>query len=420
METEMKKWNQQYHDKFKRHSLINQVWNEKNLEEAWERVKANKGSAGIDGITIEQFEQNLPQNLAEIQRLLKEKRYEPKPVKRVFIPKDNGKTRPLGIPTVRDRVVQQALKNVLEPIFEEIFLPQSHGCRPNTDAHAAIRKAEAFFEAGYHWVADADIEGFFDHVDHQILMDLVCERVSDGRVLSLVESFLKSGIMNEGIFEESTEGTPQGGNLSPLLANIYLNHFDRRMGDYGFLLLRYADDIVIFCKYEWEAEDALKRAREILESELKLRLSPEKTKIVHARKKGLEFLGFHFNGRWRRPRDKARKKFKSEIKHRTRRQQPKSIEMVIESINPIIRGWGNYFKGGTVKKLFGELDGYIRGRLRSFQAKRRTLKILIFSTHPAEFTRMGLVSLSALLNESTSCKGIRRTKAVYGKPVRTV
>ena len=160
--------------------------------------------------------------------------------------------------------------------------------------------------------------------------------------------------------------------------------------------------------------------KEILEGELKLKLSPEKTKIVHARKKGVEFLGFHFNGRWRRPRDKAKKKFKSAIKHRTRRQQPKNLEMVIESLNPIIRGWGNYFKGVTVKKLFGELDGYIRGRLRSFQAKRRTLKILIFSTHPAEFTRMGLVSLSALLNESTSCKGIRRTKAVYGKPVRTV
>jgi group II intron reverse transcriptase/maturase len=158
--------------------------------------------------------------------------------------------RPLGIPTVRDRVVQQALKNVLEPIFEEIFLPQSHGYRPNTNAHAAVRKAEAYLEKGYHWVVDADIEGFFDHVDHQILMDLVCEKVSDGRVLSLVESFLKSGVMNEGVFEESVEGTPQGGNLSPLLANIYLNHFDRRMGDYGYLLLRYADDIVIFCKFD--------------------------------------------------------------------------------------------------------------------------------------------------------------------------
>jgi group II intron reverse transcriptase/maturase len=246
----MKKWNQQYHDKFKRHTLIFQVWDEKNLERAWKQVKANKGSAGIDDITIEQFEQNLQQNLAEIQRLLKENRYVPKPVKRVFIPKGNGKMRPLGIPTVRDRVVQQALKNVLEPIFEEIFLPQSHGYRPNTNAHAAVRKAEAYLEKGYHWVVDADIEGFFDHVDHQILMDLVCEKVSDGRVLSLVESFLKSGVMNEGVFEESVEGTPQGGNLSPLLANIYLNHFDRRMGDYGYLLLRYADDIVIFCKFD--------------------------------------------------------------------------------------------------------------------------------------------------------------------------
>src|SRR3990172_9165190 len=155
METEMKKWNQQYHDKFKKHSLINQVWNEKNLEKAWERVKANKGSAGIDNISITEFEQNLTQNLTEIQRLLKENRYVPKPVKRVFIPKDNGKMRPLGIPTVRDRVVQQALKNTLEPIFEEIFLPHSHGYRPNTDAHAAVRNAEAFINSGYHWLVDA-------------------------------------------------------------------------------------------------------------------------------------------------------------------------------------------------------------------------------------------------------------------------
>ncbi|CAG0965513.1 partial Group II intron-encoded protein LtrA, partial [Methanosarcinales archaeon] len=374
----MKKWNQQYHDKFKAFALIHKVWDQKNLEKAWKSVKANRGSAGNDRITIEQFEQNLPQNLTEIKRLLKEKRYEPSPVLRVLIPKDNGKMRKLGIPTVRDRVVQQALKNVLEPIFEEIFLPQSHGYRPNTNAHAAVRKGEAYLERGYHWVVDADIEGFFDHVDHQILMDLVCEKIADGRVLSLIESFLKSGIMNEGIFEESNEGTPQGGNLSPLLSNIYLNHFDRRMGDCGYLLLRYADDIVIFCKFESDAQDALKRAKEILEDELKLKLSPEKTKIINARKKGVEFLGFHFNGRWKRPRDKARKRFREEIKRRTRRQQPKNLEMVIESINPVIRGWGNYFKGGTVKKSFEELDGYIRGRLRSFVAKRRTLKILVF------------------------------------------
>lgn len=420
METEMKKWNQQYHDKFKEYALIHQVWNEKNLEKAWKKVRANKGSAGIDRITIEQFEENLPQNLAEIQRLLKEKRYVPDPVLRVQIPKDNGKMRKLGIPTVRDRVVQQAVKNVLEPIFEEIFLPQSHGYRPNTDAHAAVRKAEAYLERGYHWVVDADIKGFFDHVDHQILMDIVCEKVADGRVLSLIESFLKSGIMNEGVFEDSIEGTPQGGNLSPLLSNIYLNHFDRRMGDYGYLLLRYADDIVIFCKYEWEAEDALKRAKEILEGELKLTLSPEKTKIVHARKKGVEFLGFHFNGRWRRPRDKAKKKFKAEVKRRTRRQQPINLETVIRFLNPVIRGWGNYFKVGTVKKLFAELDGYIRGRLRSFKAKRRTWKTILYTLPQSELKKMGLISLSSLLNESVSCKGKSQTKAAYGKTVRAV
>jgi len=187
---------------------------------------------------------------------------------------------------------------------------------------------------------DADIEGFFDHVDHKILMDLVCELVSDGRVLSWIESILKSGIMNEGVFEESKEGTPQGGNLSPLLANIYLNHFDRRMGEYGYLLLRYADDIIIFCKYEWEAQDALKRAKEILERELKLKLSPEKTKIVQGNKTGIEFLGFHFNGRWKKPRDKAVKKFKSEVKDRTRRRQPINLATLIKLLNPIIRGWG--------------------------------------------------------------------------------
>lgn len=415
----MKKWNQKYHDKFKKHSLINQVWNEKNLGEAWKRVKENKGSAGVDSISIGEFEQNLAQNLEEIQRLLKENRYVPKPVKRVSIPKDNGKIRKLGIPSVRDRVVQQVLKNILEPIFEEIFLPQSHGYRPNMDAHGAIRKAEAFLEAGYQWIVDVDIKEFFDHVDHRILMDLVCEKVSDGRVLSLIESFLECGIMNEGILEASIEGTPQGGNLSPLLSNIYLNHFDRRMGDYGYLLLRYADDILIFCRYEWEAEDALKRAGEILERELKLKLNPEKTKIVQA-KKGVDFLGFHLNGKWRSPRDKAKKKFKEEIKQRTRRQQPKKLETVIQSIDPIIRGWGNYYKGGTVKTLYKQLDAYIRGRLRCFQVKRRTLKILLHTLPNSELAKMGLISLTSLLDKSISCKGISQTKAAYGKSVRAV
>lgn len=332
----MRKWNDIYHAIFKKHTLGNQIWDKKNLEKAWKQVRANKGSAGIDGVTIEEFEQNL------------------------------------------------------EPIFEKIFLPQSHGYRPNTNAHAAVRKAEAFINSGYYWVVDADIKGFFDHVDHKILMDLVCEQVSDGRVLSWIESILKSGIMNEGVFEESTEGTPQGGNISPLLANIYLNHFDRRMGEYGYLLLRYADDIIIFCKHEWEAEDALKRAKEILERELKLELSPEKTKIVHGNVTGVEFLGFHFNGRWKKPKDKAVKKFKSEIKKRTRRKIPISLETVIKLLNPVIRGWWNYFKGCTKARIFKELDEYIADRLRCFKAKHRSNKVLWYSLPKPELAKMGL------------------------------
>jgi len=389
----MKKWNEKYHAKFKKYSLGNQVWDKKNLEDAWKQVRANRGSAGVDGVTIEGFEQNLQQNLAEIERQLKENRYVPQPVKRVLIPKDNGKMRSLGIPTVKDRVVQQALKNVLEPFFEEIFLPQSHGYRPGTDAHAAVRKAEAYINAGYHWLVDADIEGFFDHVDHKILMDLVCEQVSDGRILSWIESILKSGIMNEGMFEESMEGTPQGGNLSPLLANIYLNHFDRRMGEYGHLLLRYADDFIIFCKYEWEAQDALERAKEILERELKLKLSHEKTKIVHGNVTGVEFLGFQFNGRWKEPRDKAVKKFKSEIKQRTRRKQPISLGTLIKLLNPKIRGWRNYFQGCSKKRRLKELDEYIMGRLRCFVAKRRSNPVLWYTFPKSELAQMGLIFL---------------------------
>jgi RNA-directed DNA polymerase len=238
----VKKWNEKYHDKYKRYSLKGQLLEMNRLRDAWKKVKSNKGAGGVDGESIEDFEANLEQNLLEIIRLVKENRYEPQPVRRVYIPKADGGQRPLGIPTIRDRVVQQALKDILEPIFEEIFLPCSHGYRPGMNAHQAIRKAEAYLERGYHWVVDADIKGFFDHVDHQILMDLVREKIADGRVLDLVEDFLKSGVMMDGSFEETTEGTPQGGVISPLLANIYLNHFDRRMGEEGFLLLRYADD----------------------------------------------------------------------------------------------------------------------------------------------------------------------------------
>jgi len=393
----MKRWNEKYHDKYKRYSLSGQLLDLRNLNMAWAKVRMNWGAGGVDGESIASFEEHLEENLTETLRLLREKHYQPQPVRRVYIPKSDGRRRPLGIPTIRDRVVQQTLKDLLEPIFEEIFLPNSHGYRAGKNAHQAIIKAEAYLNKGYGWVVDADIKSFFDHVDHDILMDLVREKIADGRILDLVEAILKAGVMEDGEFTETMEGTPQGGVISPLLANIYLNHFDRRMGEKGFLLLRYADDILVFCKEEWEAKKALETAQRILGKELKLELSPEKTRIVNARTYGVEFVGFKFNGKWRRPKDKSIERFKDEIRYQTRRQQPRNLQMVIRKISPIIRGWGNYYRGGTVKDRFEHLDGWIRMRLRCFKAKKRSKPVIKYTLPWYELKQMGLVSLVSLI-----------------------
>jgi len=370
----------------------------RSLRKAWTKVRANRGSGGVDGESLASFEANLEQNLTETLRLLKEKHYQPQPVRRVYIPKSDGRQRPLGIPTIRDRVVQQAIKDLLEPIFEEIFLPNSHGYRAGKNAHQAVVKAEAYLNKGYRWVLDADIQGFFDHVNHQIMMDLVREKVADGRILDLLEAFLKSGVMEDGKFAETMEGTPQGGVISPLMANIYLNHFDRRMGEEGFLLLRYADDFLVFCKEEWEAKKALEMAKQILGKELKLTLHPDKTRIMNARVHGVEFVGFKFNGRWRRPRDKATKRFKDEIRYRTRRQQPRNLQMVIQNINPVIRGWGNYFGKGAGFNRFIHLDSWIRMRLRCFKAKKRSQPVIKYTLPGSVLTKTGLVSLISFIH----------------------
>jgi RNA-directed DNA polymerase len=229
--------------KKKHHSLIDKVWNWSNLNEAWEKVKQNRGAGGIDEVSIAEFERNLEQNLNEIQRLLRQDRYKPNPVKRVYIPKPDGKRRPLGIPTIRDRVVQQALKNVIEPIFEAEFLDSSFGYRPEKSAKQAIEQTEEVRDEGHEWVVDADIKAFFDMVNHEKLIDAVAERISDGRVLRLIRSFLEAEVMEEGQgLTESVIGVPQGGVISPLLANIYLHYFDVKMAELGYEVIRYADD----------------------------------------------------------------------------------------------------------------------------------------------------------------------------------
>jgi group II intron reverse transcriptase/maturase len=393
----MQRWNEKYHDKFKRHSLSGQLREIPFLNKAWMRVKENRGCPGIDNEDISQFENQLDLRLLEIQRLLREKRYEPEPVKRVFIPKPDGRQRPLGIPTVRDRVVQQGLRMLLEPVFEESFLPCSHGYRPGKNAHQAITKASAYIEHGYCWVVDADIDGFFDHVDHTILLDLVNEKVSDGSILRLIESFLKSGVMNGGEFIESVEGTPQGGVISPLLANIYLNHFDRRMGELGFILDRYADDFLIFCKTEEEAIRALDSARGILWNELRLSLSATKTRIVHC-SEGFDFLGYHFQKGGKGPKESAIRKFKDNVRFRTRRNQPKKLQQVIGELNPLIRGWGSYFSLSKWKTQFSKLDHWIRTRLRCFKAKHRDRHVIYYVLPGNALEKMGLTTLRSCLS----------------------
>jgi len=413
----MRRWNEKYHDKFKRHSLSGQLMDVRYLDAAWKKVRANWGSGGIDGETIEGFEAKKDARLAEIRMLLKERRYKPQPVRRVYIPKPDGRQRPLGIPTIRDRVVQQTMKDLLEPIFEEIFLEGSHGYRPGKNAHGAMRKVQGYIERGYHWILDADIQGFFDHVNHDILMDLVREKIADGRVLDLLEAFLKCGVMRDAEFEVTEEGTPQGGVISPLLANIYLNHFDRRMGEKGYLLLRYADDFLIFCKTESEAHNAEYAAEKVLDEELKLSLNRDKTRVFDARRKKGNFLGFTFSAKYLAPGEKSIERYKDAIRHKTRRQQPKNVGMVIASINPVIRGWGRYFGCRTSPTPLKMLDAWTRTRVRSFKAKRRG-DLVIRRPLPEE---SNLVSLMSFWTDGPATRrGDFRTRAVCPKRARTV
>jgi len=244
--------------RIKAHSLIDKIYYKLNLYNAWEKVKANRGAGGVDGKSIEWFEENLEENIERLHQELKKDEYRPQPVKRVWIPKPNGDKRGLGIPTIRDRVVQQAMLIRLEPVFEPTFVENSYGFRPGRSAHQAVEEISKMLRKGYWWIMEADIKGYFDNIPHERLIDLVAERVSDGRVLRLIRSFLKAGVMEELKVKEQVKGTPQGGVISPLLANIYLNRYDQKMLKEGFKVIRYADDFVVMCKTKREAERAMR------------------------------------------------------------------------------------------------------------------------------------------------------------------
>jgi len=353
------------------HTLIDKVWSPQALETAVKTVTARKGAAGVDGQTTKAFAKSGAEEIDVITRLLREGRYEPRPVKRRWIEKPGSKDlRPLGIPTVRDRVVQSALLYVMEPIFEIGFAEHSYGFRPGRSARQAVERVETLLEAGNTWVVDADIKGYFDSIPQDQLLARVREKISDGRILALLEKFLRQGVMDTACGWQPTEnGTPQGAVISPLLANIYLTPLDHQMAGRGREMIRYADDFVILCRTEAEAREALGEVQAWMAA-AGLTLHPGKTRIVDAAVKGgFEFLGWHFERGYRWPREKSQARFKDAIRQQTGRSDGRSLEEIIRNVNRRVRGWGNYFRGG-VRYVPIKLDQWMRMRLRSILRHR--------------------------------------------------
>src|SRR5487761_2720195 len=372
------------------HSLIDKVYQRKNLEMAWERVKANRGSGGVDGQTLKVFAEQLDKNLDRLQSELKEGVYQPQPVRQVQIPKMGkpGEFRGLGIPTIYDRVCQQALLNRMQPIFEPGFDEANYGYRRGRSTKDALRKVWKEIEGGSEWIVDADLKDFFGSVNHEKLLALVAQQIADGRVLRLIKAMLKAESYGRGRLYPTERGTPQGGVVSPVLSNVLLTPFDREMRRKGYQLTRYADDWAITCKSATEARAALATANRILE-QLGVQINPQKTRIVHVRS-GFEFLGYKIKSGsrpWRQlpieiksgakpgalyayPRDKSVRRFKEKVRWLTRRRKPGSTTELIKQLNPTVRGWGEHFKRAHARRLFRQLDTWIVWRIRAHRSKR--------------------------------------------------
>ncbi len=356
----MKKW----------YSLIDKIYRKENLELAFKRVKRNHGAPGIDGETVEEYQGNLELNTELLHDKLKTNTYEPRPVRRVEIEKPDGGIRLLGVPTVKDRVVQQAIVNVIGEIFDATFHPSSYGYRPKRSQHQAVAKAESFMNKyKLTEVVDMDLSKCFDTLDHDIIMDAVAELISDGKVLELIKKFLKSGVMRNETFEATEIGSCQGGVISPLLSNIYLNKFDQKMMSKGIRIVRYADDILIFAKDKKTIGNYRTYATKILEEELKLKVNEKKTKVTSVRE-GVEFLGFVIKSKYVTINPKRVKRFKDKVRKVTKRACGIKLEYVIKKLNQLLRGWMNYYKVANIKTLVKELMSWIRRRLRMIKMKQ--------------------------------------------------
>jgi len=353
----------------KYYSLIDKIYRIENLKQAYSAVKANNGAPGIDGQTVEAFGENLEAEITKLHLELKTGTYRPSPVRRVEIPKPDGSKRPLGVPTVRDRVVQQALLNVLQPIFEPDFHPSSYGYRPGRSCQQAVAKAERFMNRyGLKYVVDMDLSKCFDRLNHNLILEGVNRKVSDGTVLRLIRQFLEAGVMKDGAFEETEVGSPQGGVASPILSNIYLDHFDQAMKGKGIRIVRYADDILIFARTPRQAEQYKKIAYDILEGELKLVVNKEKTHITSVIE-GVAYLGFVIYPKNVSIHPKKIKAFKDTIRRLTPRNHGMNVEEMMMRLNPILRGWTNYFRIANCKGTLRVLMRWIRRRLRMKQMR---------------------------------------------------
>ncbi len=340
------------------------------LQKAFKSVKRNRGAAGVDKQSVAMFEANLQANLDALMRDLKGGSYQAFPLRRVYIEKGGGKFRPLGIPAVRCRVAQETIRMLINPIFESLFHNNSHGFRQNRSCHSAMEQLKAFHRLGYRYVLDADVKGFFDNIPHKLIMDLLAREIADGNVLNIIKKFLQAGVMEDGMVKPTRTGTPQGGVISPLLANIVLNHLDWRLEEEGYKFVRYADDFVVLTKTRRQVEKALEVVTYCIEEDLGLQLSPEKTYITRFGR-GFKYLGFYVSAFTVRMGSKAEDRFKDKIRKLTIRNRNLDASVVV-AVNRVISGTVRYFgaKFATCLGQFNELDAWIRKRIRMMKYKR--------------------------------------------------
>jgi RNA-directed DNA polymerase len=373
--------------------LLEQILSNQNMNEAYLRVYKNKGASGVDGITVDELKQYLKENKDELRQRIRTRKYQPQAALRVEIPKENGKVRKLGIPTVVDRVVQQAIHQVLSPIFEKQFSEFSYGFRPKRSCEMAIIKSLEFLNDGHDWIVDIDLERFFDTVHHDKLMRIIANTINDGDVISLIRKYLVSGVMVNGNYEETPVGTPQGGNLSPLLSNIMLNELDKELESRGLRFVRYADDSLIFVKSESSANRVMKTIVRFIEGKLGLIVNAEKSKV--SRPKELKFLGFGYSYDFKteryqvRPHPKSVQKFQRKLRQLTKRNGSVSLDFRILKLKQVIFGWVDYFRIANMKKVMTQIDRKLRSRIRviiwkQWKVPRKQIKSLIQLGIPEE------------------------------------